>query len=260
MSTFDIGVHQTQTLYDEQGTTPMERVRTYLEGADDYVSHNLSVTTHTEYPRMYLSERSDSDYTYEQQRTRSATAYHPCMDFEITYDGIGFYFFDKLRCQGRFSYHDVHVLLTADTRGIGHTPIFDTDDEPIEDPKDDDTANASICVCEAGNVTQAPDTFTRYTPTGGGSEAEGVGAIQTVHHELGHGLMHDTEGDHPDHNVGSVTKTGTDHYWTTPMGMNGDSGSICGTWDLSSYSVPGDRLYELVWSDCCVDRWDDQDL
>lgn len=246
MTTYDIKLYQTQSLYTAEGTTPMDRAETYIDASFQYLTHDANVYKGTSYPEMYDDEGTDhSDncgYTREQTTLDSQLGVtHPCTGDSISYDGIAFYFRDWLNCNDNPSDYDVIALLTACDPGGGHALI-------------NGSWSYSICASTGGNhIADAPSTFRRYEPKDDSSStAVAIDAIQTLHHEIGHCLMHDDEKDHDDHNVGDLTKRDGDYWWRTPMGFGGDSSSVCGSFDTT-----GHGRWDVVWSDCCVNRWED---
>lgn len=255
MGTYNVQIFQTQTLADELGTTPMARFRDYLQYAfDNYVpNHDVSITEDFSHPQMY-EDNDDSfndGYQYE-QRVLDTGFGSPCGTTNI-YDGIGFHFEDWLGCSDSMT-DDVHVLLTAAHSGAGHTIL--------RSEEAGDSGTYALSIVEGGFfMPNAPTLFTRYEPADD-STAQGVGldAMQTGFHELGHAFMHDwPEGNVGDHNVGEVTKTTTDHHWTTPMGMDKDGDDNAedhfNECDGINYDRPGTRRWDLVWADCCQSKF-----
>lgn len=255
MGTYNVQIFETQTLYNEKGTTPMERFRDYLKYVfQNYVSdHSVSITLDYSHPRMYESnDENDNDgYKYEQRVLDSGFG-SPC-GTTYNYDGIGFHFEDWLHCSDGMG-DDVYVLLTAAHNGAGHTIL--------RSEADGDSGTYAISVVEGGYyMPNAPSSFERYEPRDD-TTAEGVAidAMQTGFHELGHAFMHDfPEYQISDHNVGAVTATSSNYHWTTPMGMNKDgkdnsedNSNECNT----TFDRPGERRWDLVWADCCQSKFE----
>jgi len=248
MTTYAVNLYATRTLNNNYGSTPLDRAETYIRGAFDYVSeHGVVVGQHSDAPLMYEDEFTHDDNggcAYEQHPLDGEDGVSdPCNSYTWDYGGIGYFFEDWLHCNGNPSDWDVHVLLTAIDSGGGHTIHY---------------SDYSVCVVTGGNsMVDAPSSFTRYEPADQGTaEAKALDAIQTLTHEMGHAFLHDDEDVHPDHNYGAVTKTTSSNYWVTPMGMQNDDTSVCQSYDLSSYDVTGDRRWDVVWSDCLIDRWE----
>lgn len=248
MSRYTIKLYGTDTLEANYGGTPLDRAETYIRGAFDYISeHDVTVGKASESPLMYEDEEWPEDNGgYELEQTPldpQDGVSHPCISTTIDYDGIGYFFDDWINCRADPSNWDIHVLLTAIDTGGGHTIHY---------------SDYSICVVTGGDsMVDAPSSFTRYEPADQGTaKAKALDAIQTLNHELGHAFVHDDEDVHTDHNLGAVTKMGTDHYWVTPMGLQNDSSSTCQNYNLSGYTIPDDRRWDMVWADCCVDRWE----
>lgn len=75
--------------------------------------------------------------------------------------------------------------------------------------------------------------------------------MRVVQHELGHGLMEETED--VEHNVGYWENRNGDSF-ETPMGVNdGASENHC----TQSVTVEGDRGHKLQYSDCCEGHFAD---
>lgn len=256
MGTYNVEIFETETLYNEKGTTPMTRFRDYLQYAfDNYVpDHDVSITLDYSHPRMYESnDTSDNDgYKYEQRVLDSGFG-APC-GTTYNYDGIGFHFEDWLHCSDEMD-DDVYVLLTAAHSGGGHTIL--------RSEADGDSGTYAISIVEGGYyMPDAPSTFERYEPRDDDTKkGVAIDAMQTGFHELGHAFMHDyPEYNIGDHNVGAVTSTTTDYHWTTPMGLDKDGENNdedhyneCST---TRYDRPGLRRWDLVWADCCQSKFE----
>lgn len=246
MANYEIQVFETWTLDQEKGTTPLYRTKDYIEGAFSYVNdHTVTVDVRTYNPLMYQDDETDENwgYSYEQTVLDGGSKTEPCASLEKKYRGIGYYFNDWLECEYDPHAYDIHILLTSAHSQGGHTIHY---------------SDYSVCVVEGGYmVPDAPSTFTRYEPEDD-TTTQGVGldAVQTTHHELGHAFIHDDEDAHDDHNLGNMTKTSSSNYWVSPLGLGDDDTSACQSYDLSSYSVPGDRRWDLVWGDCCIAEWE----
>ncbi|MGZ0747127.1 hypothetical protein [Haloparvum sp. AD34] len=241
MADYSVFIWETETLYNNYGTTPAERTQTYIEGAFEHTSKSVATYLFDPYPQMYEDDENESQWQYEQQTLDGKKDVStPCKSGTTDYNGIGYYFMDWLRdCESTLDSADFHVLLTAAEDQNGHTIHWN---------------DGSVCVVEGGPfIPDAPTTFTRYEPKDDGT-AEGIAldAIQTVHHELGHALLHDDEDAHRDHEMGAVTKYDGNYEWVTPLGLNEGTTNECGeTFTRETY-----RRWDLVWSDCCVSYWE----
>jgi hypothetical protein len=241
MATYTIKIWETQTLYDHYGTTPANRTETYIQGAFNFVPHSVNTFVRDTYPTMFEDDENNLQWDKEQDVLDGISSVDiPCKMGSADYGGIGKYFRDWLKnCVGELGGVDFHVLLTAMEGQGGHTVL---------------NSDSAICVVTGGPyIPDAPTTFTRYQPKSSGTPSSiGIDAIQTVHHELGHALLHDDEDAHHAHKMGAVTKYDGDYYWTTPLGLGGGHYNACG-----DYFNRGDYLrWDLVWSDCCVGEWE----
>jgi hypothetical protein len=114
MATYDVEIWETDTLRGVYGDEPQKRLKTYLNGAFDYLSDSINVGLNIDSLQMYEDDENESNWKYEQYVRDSNTALIPCESFDKKYDGIRGYFRDYLDyCQSRLSDADVHILLTA---------------------------------------------------------------------------------------------------------------------------------------------------
>lgn len=240
MADYAIFIWETQTLYNQEGTTPAERTETYLQGAFNHTPYSAATYLWDPYPQMYPDDENESGMQYEQfVLDGKSNVSTPCGSGTTDYNGIGYYFRDWLQCRGDLESADFHILLTAAESQAGHTIHFN---------------DGSVCIVEGGPfIPDAPSSFTRYEPKNHGTpENVGVDAVQTTHHELGHALIHDDERAHVDHEMGAVTRHDGDYWWRTPLGLNGGTTNECG----DSFTRGQYARWDLVWSDCCISRWE----
>lgn len=204
----------TDELYNLSGYTPIDRAVEYIEGAFSYSPHTVTTI-------LGSTVNAPQEKVFE-----SFEATFPCdKSFTVTYDHLGDWWYDYVRCELGVS-NDCTLLLTS----------YDSE--------------AGVCtkneysVSEGGqHVADLPSPFEIWGCT------RPFDSMQTALHEVGHALMglgDDAEGSE-EHDVGGrYNHNGT--ISRTPMGVLGSYN------ECSDYAPEHDNCGEMQYWECCEDR------
>lgn len=222
MATFEISVYQTADLYrhcnDEHGNgfQARDRVETYMEGADDYLSHNIIVHT----PSKIIDAPTE-------EVGESFTGEHPCTGTSGTWDRLVSWWEDYVDCDLGTT-RDCDLLLTnatATNRGVAR-------------------ADQYACAEGGRHIAELPSS---YDVRG---ETDPYNAMETVMHEFAHCVLtgwHDGSA-YEEHAVGNTYPFNGKYYETMMTNEAIGSKNECG-----DYVDPKDG-YEMRWADCCEER------
>lgn len=218
---YELTIFQTQSLHDNKGNAPKQRVANYAE--------HIFTNYFPEGAEVHVAEKHPDTPT-EDVKTK-VSAQRPCDD-NYMYNDLLFWFELWLECNSgpdTPEAADVNVLLTNKGNGGGR-------------------AGPKICgVHDGPDIADAPPVgkFDRYRTS------DAHDALQTALHEIGHCIIYDAYSI-AEHETGAVTRTDTgwftnNKHFRTPMGLGGDDhADVCG----NTYDRPGDAHWDLVWSEC----------
>lgn len=141
MAEYNVKIWQTVKLYNNVGTTPLDRAKTYIQGAfNQNSSFSVNITLSTSRPNPPTEDPS-----------ASFTASGPCDSFEYSYGNLPEWFDDWMINCGHNRVKDVNMLLTNYDNNVG-----EINDRGSSGSKDS-------CACGgAFRLPNLPDTYTKY--------------------------------------------------------------------------------------------------
>jgi hypothetical protein len=222
MATFEISVYVTVELYQQcnndygNGYQAQDRVKTYFEGADNQLSHNIEVYT-----------PSKRIYAPTEQVGESFTAEHPCIGDSGTWDRLVHWWEDYVDCDLGTT-RDCDLLLTnasSSNRGVARN-------------------NQYACAEGGGHIAELPSS---YDDRGYNDPYD---AMETAMHEFAHCVMDgiDDGSSYNEHAVGDTIEHSGIYYETMMTNEIQDSNE-CGQNVNSS-----DGGYKMRWDDCCESK------
>lgn len=218
MGPYEVNVWITQELYNNEGTTPKEKAKTYIQGAFNQVPHTVSLGTTSDYPAPPTEDP-----------LQSFEANVPCTNKTKTYDSLWPWFKDWLSCYGNEA-KDCNLLITNADYGKGGV-----------------TGNNKYAAAPGGSEI-AYWLSSTYDSTGCSAGHE---AMSISLHEMGHSFMKMSGSN--EHSVGNVYYDSDGTGYCTPMALRKD-----GTWEQycgATVDSSSDSCFQLYWSDCCSDNW-----
>lgn len=212
MTTFDVGLYQSQRQYDENGNAVINRVATYLENGTDNTPHSINTS------------KKGTVSIPEECRGTSFTTQYPCdRSFDVTYDGPYYWWEDYTQCVLGNTASDSNLLI-SDCDGVcggGRA-------------EGGSVSNSTRAFTNANAVENLPSSFTDYDVSCG-AFSMGI-AMQEVGHNLMAGISDDDGDDQDEHDTADTIEHGGDYY-TTPMGV-----SYWGQDELSGDNECGDNI------------------
>jgi len=221
MSTFTTVICQTKELYDycveafDDGYRAQKRAKTYFEGANDYMGHNVIVNTPDNVPSApteYIDDTFETTY--------------PCdSSFTVSYDNLTYWWKDLVSC-GLGESEDCDLLLTNS-----------------EDSNRGYAADSQYAVAEGGgHIANLPSSHDIY---GCISQYD---AMETALHEFAHCVLEGGTDGFNEHAVGYTYDRGNDDTETMMTNETIGQENECGEY------VNEPNCFEMRWSDCCESK------
>ena len=220
MTTFDIGLYQSQKLYNDTGNAVIDRVNTYIESGDDNIPHSMTASENGTYS---IPENCPN---------QSFTTQYPCdRSFDATYDNLLQWWQDFTRCYVDNTASDSNLLISQCSGLCGGGIAEDT-----------------RAVINGNNIENLPGSFTDYEDSCGAYSMGG--AMQEVGHNLMSGVSDDDNDGQSEHDTGRTFEHDGDYY-STPMStgywdeLEGDN--ECGT---SVTEPTGSKYVHFHYASC----------
>lgn len=224
MATYEISIYQTNELYNYckdtygDGYRARDRAYTYFEGADDYLSDNITVykpDTGIGAPTEELNESFDAAY--------------PCdRSYTVSYDKLVYWWEDYVDCELGTT-RDCDLLLTnANSPNHGR-------------------ARKSQYACAEGgpHIADLPSSYDERGYT------DPYDAMETAMHEFAHCVMDGTDDDGTTYNEHAV---GDSHYHDGDYFETMMTNDTIGSKNECDDFVDSPDGYEMRWDYCCESK------